>query len=92
MIIPETTVGRIGPWRLGVGATFQDDAYVDASDKARRGPTALISVMREGAGPDAERQVTVGAGAEIVLDDTARVRIVRVGAGEEGFVEVQELR
>ena len=92
MIIPETTVGRIGPWRLGVGATFGEDAYVDAGGEARRGPTALISVMRQGAGPEAERQVTVGAGAEIVLDGGVRVRIVRVGAGEEGFVEVQEVR
>ena len=77
MIIPGTTVGRVGGHGIALGGVLDE------------GPTAMVSILTYGGGPQSERQLELKVGDRFDVGERqfSVVRVV-IGEGDEAFLEV----
>jgi hypothetical protein len=76
--IEETTVARVGGWRLGV-ANLWEREYRDATGKTVRGPAGSVSLVAPGASE--ARTEDVGAGCVLDLGEAGKWDVVEVVPG-----------
>lgn len=89
MKIEETTVGRIGGWKVAVGNIW-DREYKDASGKLVKGPTATVSIVAPGQAEAREEEV--GVGSVLDLGEAGQWEVIEVTPGrgkDNGFLRIR---
>ena len=89
--LTETTVGRLGPARVGVSNIFRDSYELPGGEK-RKGATAGLTIMVAG---EAAIDLRVGEGSTVEAGDTrwevARVRTGLLRRHRRGLVELRRI-